>query len=554
MLKKIFRSSFITSLVVLLVSMILILGVLFEYFEAQTFKELKSEAEYIGYALENEGITYLDHFQNKNKRITLVAEDGKVMADTLADADVLTNHGDRQEIREALREGTGQSVRYSRTWMQKTMYYAVKMENGTVLRVSTTQNSIVVILVGLLQPLLIVVLIALCLSFFISRQVSKGIIKPINNLDLEYPANNEVYEELTPLLRKIAGQKKTIEQQIRDARQKQEEFRLITENMREGLLVIDTKENVLSHNQAALRLLDIDKIKGNSVLAYNRTKEFREAVNQALAGHRAEDILYVDDKTYNLIVSPVYDTEKLIGAVIVIIDVTESVKREQLRREFTSNVSHELKTPLTSISGFAEMLKAGDMPGDMVVDFSNSIYEEAQRLIALVSDIIKISELDEGKIPYEKEKVDLVELSREVTERLNSVAKKRNINLHVIGEHAYVMGIRKILDEIIYNLCDNAIKYNKENGAVDIILNTTEDKVTLMVRDTGIGIPLADQSRVFERFYRVDKSHSKLVGGTGLGLAIVKHGAVFHDAVLSLESVEGEGTKVTVGFQKYCEE
>lgn len=550
MLKKIFRSSFVTSLFVLFVSFILIVGVLFEYFEAQTFKELRSEADYIGYALEKEDISYLEHFDNENKRITLVATDGTVIADTRAEAEELSNHSNRQEIKEALKEGTGESVRYSDTLMKKTLYYAKQMDDGRILRVSTTQNSVILILIGLLQPLLIVVLIALFLSFFISKKVSRGIVEPINNLNLEEPSNNEAYDELAPLLRKIAMQKKTIDRQIRDARQKQEEFRLITENMSEGLLVIDKKENVLSYNQSALRLLDVEERKGDSVLCFNRTKEFREAVENALQGRRAVCLLSLEDNTYELIVTPVYDDGIVIGAVMVIIDITEQTKREQLRREFTSNVSHELKTPLTSISGFAEMLKTGGAEENTVIDFSESIYEEAQRLITLVSDIIKISKLDEGSTLYEEEKVDLAEVSREVVRRLAPTAEKRGVHLQVTGEHVYVKGVGKILEEIIYNLCDNGIKYNKEKGNVDIILKTMEDTVSLIVRDTGIGIPLTDQNRVFERFYRVDKSHSKQVGGTGLGLAIVKHGVAFHGGVIQLESVEGQGTEIRVEIPK----
>jgi two-component system phosphate regulon sensor histidine kinase PhoR len=321
--------------------------------------------------------------------------------------------------------------------------------------------------------------------------------------------------------------------------------------MSEGLLVIDNHTNVLSYNQAAIRLLEIDNVKPDSVLTFNRSKGFRNAVERALGGERAENEISLDEYTYNLIATPVYENSKIIGAVIVIIDITENVKREQLRREFTSNVSHELKTPLTSISGFAEMMKSGKTPDETVVDFSASIYDEAQRLITLVSDIMKISELDESPMQFEKEKVDLYELSYEITERLKPIAEKQGIVINVIGDQAFVMGTRKILDEMIYNLCENAIKYNKENGKVDVIINQSENDVNLTVRDTGIGIPLSEQKRVFERFYRVDKSHSKFVGGTGLGLAIVKHAASYHNAEIKLESAEGKGTSFKIKFGKY---
>ena len=550
MVNKIFRSNFFTSMLILLMSFCLIFGVLFSYFEAQMFTELESEAGYISYAVKNEGTDFINNFNEKGKRITWVSSDGTVLADTEAVAEELENHADRKEIADALENGKGTSSRYSDTLMQKTLYYAEKLEDGTILRVSTIQNSVVIILLGLLQPLIIIIVLALIISIFLSYRLSKAIIKPINELDLDNPAANETYEELTPLLKKMSAQKKTIDKQIKEAEQKQEEFKLITENMSEGLLVIDKDSNVLSYNQAAVRLLEISDVKSGSVLAFNRSKGFRSVVVKALSGERAESDISHDENTYNLIANPVYENEKIIGAVIVIIDITESVKREQLRQEFTSNVSHELKTPLTSISGFAEMMKSGGTPDETVVDFSTSIYDEAQRLITLVSDIMKISELDEGVIPFEKEQVDLRELSKDIIKRLAPVANKRNITLNVIGDTAYVSGTKKILDEMIYNLCDNAIKYNKENGTVDVIINESKSKVNLTVRDTGIGIPQGEQSRVFERFYRVDKSHSKLVGGTGLGLAIVKHAAAYHDAEISLESIVGKGTSVTIGFNK----
>lgn len=531
-------------------SFCLTFGVLFSCFEAQMFSELQSEADYIAYAVKNEGVSYIENFDNDKKRITLVSADGTVLADTKAVVEELENHADRKEIKDALEKGSGTSSRHSETLMQKTLYYAEKLEDGTVLRVATTQNSVLVILLGLMQPLIIIIVLALLISLFLSHRLSKAIIKPINELDLDNPSANETYEELTSLLKKLSTQKKTINNQIKEAKQSREEFKLITENMSEGFLIIDKDANVLSYNQSAIRLLEIPEEQKGSVLTFNRTKGFRLAVEKALSGERCESDIAHDDNSYELIASPVYVNEKVIGAVIVIIDVTESVKREQLRQEFTSNVSHELKTPLTSISGFAEMMKSGGMSEETVMDFSKSIYDEAQRLITLVSDIMKISELDEGAVIFEKEQVDLCELSKDIVRRLSSVAGKRNISLNVIGDLAAVFGTRKILDEMIYNLCDNAVKYNKENGTVDVIINTTDTKVNLTVRDTGIGIPKNEQGRVFERFYRVDKSHSKLVGGTGLGLAIVKHGAAYHDAEISLESAEGQGTKVTVSFKR----
>lgn len=548
--KKIFNSNFLTSLFVLIISFVLVFVVLFNYSEKQILNELESEADYISYALEKEGVSYINNFVGNDKRITLIDADGTVLADTSADANTLDNHANRKEIKAAFEYGSGTSTRYSDTMMKRILYYAQKLPDGTVLRVSATQDSVFVLLLNLVYPFSIIIIVALIVSIVISHRVSKSIIKPINELDLDNPAGNEAYEELTPLLRKISAQKRTIDQQIKQAHQKQEEFRLITENMSEGLLVIDKGANVLSYNHAAADMLQIEKVTiGDSVLTLNRQKGFRESVEKALGGIRAESEIAHDQSIYNLIASPVIDDDKILGAVIVIIDITESAKREQLRREFTSNVSHELKTPLTSILGFAEIMKSGGTPDSTVVDFSTSIYDEAKRLITLVSDIIKISELDENPSQFQKEDVDLYTLSDKVIKNLKPLAQKQNITLNLIGDTAYIKGTEKIVYEMIYNLCDNAIKYNKENGTVDIIINNTDNKVNLTVKDTGIGIPNSEQSRVFERFYRVDKSRSKLVGGTGLGLAIVKHAAACSNAEIILESQEGEGTSITIEWK-----
>lgn len=406
------------------------------------------------------------------------------------------------------------------------------------------------VLLGMLQPILVVLAIVLALTLALSLRVSKAIIEPINGLDLEFPENNTAYEELTPLLRKLAEQNEIIEEQLADAHKKQVEFHLITENMSEGFLVIDKDANVLTYNSSALELFGITPPANGNVLAFCRARDFRDTVSKALAGDKAENTMMREERCYSMIANPVFEKEEVIGAVIIILDITERENRETLRREFTANVSHELKTPLTSISGFAELMKEGDVSPDTVVDFSASIYEEAQRLITLVTDIIKISELDGKSMPFQSETVDLYELSEEIISRLNDQAEKRNITLNLIGGKTEITGVRKILDEMFYNLMDNAIKYNKENGTVDVIINKMESGVTVLVRDTGIGIPAAHQSRVFERFYRVDKSHSKQVGGTGLGLAIVKHGAIYHHAETKLESIEGKGTTVAVRFGK----
>lgn len=548
--KKIFRSSFLTVCLVLIATIVLIMGILFHFFEVQIQTELENEADYLSQAVEKEGVRFFDGFEKQTNRITLIDSGGKVLYDSDAEAENLDNHADREEISEAMKNGTGKSIRYSQTLTEKTVNYAVRLSDGTILRISQAQYTVVTVLLGMMQPILIVLAVALVLTIVLSLRVSKAIIEPINGLDLESPENNVAYEELTPLLRKLAEQNRIIQMQLADAHKKQVEFNLITENMSEGFLVIDKDASLLTYNSAALSLFGITPPASGNVLTFCWAKGFRDTVSKALEGEKAENTMMREERCYSMIANPVFEKNEVIGAVIIILDITEREKRETLRREFTANVSHELKTPLTSISGFAELMKEGDVSEDTVVDFSQSIYDEAQRLITLVTDIIKISELDGRNIPFQSETVDLYELSEEIINRLKTQAEKKNITLNLIGSKTEITGVRKILDEMFYNLLDNAVKYNKENGMVDFIINKTESGVTVLVRDTGIGIPAAHQSRVFERFYRVDKSHSKQVGGTGLGLAIVKHDAIYHHAETSLESVEGKGTTVTVRFGK----
>lgn len=548
MTKKIFRSSLLTALLVLAVSLFFIFGILYRYFEEQLSNDLKSKAEYITYAIEQGGAGALEKISNENERITLISSDGTVIADTDANAEEMENHLERAEVKQALENGSGTSVRYSGTLTEKTIYYAVKLSDGNILRISVKHYTVITILLGLVQPIMITLIIAAALCFFLSARVSKSIVKPINSLDLDEPENNDAYEELSPLLKKVADQKKVISEQLQTARQKQEEFRLITENMSEGFLVIDAQRNVLTYNSAAIKLLGISEAPAGDVLAINRSNPFRNAVEKALSGERSENEMTFGENVYSIITNPVFEGGKAIGAVIVIPDVTERVRREQLRREFTANVSHELKTPLTSISGFAELMMNG-VPVADVKDFSKSIYDEARRLITLVGDIIKLSELDENSEKFERETTNLRELSESVVKRLELAAKSKNVSLTVTG-NAQIIGVRSVLDEMIYNLCDNAIKYNKNEGKAEIIISSDNEKsaVALTVKDTGIGIPLSAQNRVFERFYRVDKGRSKSAGGTGLGLAIVKHGAICHNAEIRLTSEENKGTEITVIF------
>ena len=551
MFKKIFRSSLLTAMIVLLASIFLIMGILHGIFESQLEDQLQKETAFVATAIENEGISYFDNLSKDGDRVTLIDKDGTVLADSQVDVSKLENHGDREEVKQAETEGRGQSVRYSSTMTEKTVYYAQKLDNGQILRISADQFTIVTILLGISQPIAIVVIVAIVLSLILSTNVAKHIVEPINDLDLDDPMGNTVYDELSPLLRKIAHQNSTIEEQLKEARQKQEEFRIITDNMSEGFIVIDNQMKILTYNAAALKLFGAEQKTPENILALSRSKPFRDAIYKSLDGEHSQAEMTTDERVYSIISNPVYDTEQaVIGAVIVVIDITEISRREQLRREFTSNVSHELKTPLTSISGFAEIMKSGGTDEATVVDFSRSIYDEAQRLISLVSDIIKLSELDDGTIEYEPETVDLYTLSLEIASRLSPQAQEKKIHFTVDGEKAEITGVRKILDEIIFNLCDNAVKYNRSGGDVKVSVKNSADTVTVTVSDTGIGIPTAQQDRVFERFYRVDKARSKSIGGTGLGLSIVKHGVMYHNAQISLESKENEGTTVVINFPK----
>ncbi len=538
-------------MIVLLASIFLIMGILHGIFENQLEDQLQKETAFVATAIENEGISYFDNLSKDGDRVTLIDKDGTVLADSQVDVSKLENHGDREEVKQAETEGRGQSVRYSSTMTEKTVYYAQKLDNGQILRISADQFTIVTILLGISQPIAIVVIAAIVLSLILSTNVAKHIVEPINDLDLDEPMENTVYDELSPLLRKIAHQNSTIEEQLKEARQKQEEFRIITDNMSEGFIVIDNQMKILTYNAAALKLFGAEQKTPENILALSRSKPFRDAIYKSLDGEHSQAEMTTDERVYSIISNPVYDTEQeVIGAVIVVIDITEISRREQLRREFTSNVSHELKTPLTSISGFAEIMKSGGTDEATVVDFSRSIYDEAQRLISLVSDIIKLSELDDGTIEYEPETVDLYTLSLEIASRLSPQAQEKKIHFTVNGEKAEITGVRKILDEIIFNLCDNAVKYNRSGGDVKVSVKNSADTVTVTVSDTGIGIPTVQQDRVFERFYRVDKARSKSIGGTGLGLSIVKHGVMYHNAQISLESKENEGTTVVINFPK----
>ncbi len=549
MTKKIFRTILSVGIVIMLLSTVLFCTVLLRHYTARVFDELEMEAVLAGRGVELEGESYLADLRPDN-RITWVAADGTVLYDSQADPGAMANHLEREEIQEALNGKVGEASRYSDTLATKTLYVALPLSDGSVLRVASDQSTVVSLVVELIPSLLVVVVLTIALAAFLAYRLSRGIIRPILALDLSHPEDCDTYEELTPLLRRIHTQSETIRDQVEKLERQRSEFTAITENMSEGFLLMDSRTNLLSCNSSALRLLDAPEARvGESVLHLNRTEGFRRVVDEALQGRHSEALLKREDKCYQLLANCVMREGQVVGAVIAILDVTEREGREALRREFTANVSHELKTPLTSISGFAELMKNGLVPVETVPEFAGDIYREAQRLITLVEDIIHLSQLDEGVAPMERGPVELMDVARDVVQRLAPAAEKASVTLTLRGGGARVEGARQVLDEMVANLVDNAVKYNRPGGSVSVTVGMAEGKPFLTVRDTGIGIPAAHQERVFERFYRVDKSHSKEVGGTGLGLSIVKHAAAYHNAAVSLESVEGKGTTVTVRWK-----
>lgn len=549
--KKIFRSILLVSSVILFAGVMLIMCVLYGHFSTQKQIELQSELTYIKVAVEHEGIDYLKSLSDKTKRLTYIKADGTVVFDNTTDVATMGNHLERKEVKSALESGVGESKRYSETLLEQHYYYALKLDNGDILRISATENSVLMMIVGMLQPFAFVIIVMIILSAVFASRSAKKIVAPINEINIENPLENDTYEEISPLLNKISKQNKTIARQLKNAKRKQEEFELITENMSEGILVLDKYANLLSVNSAAMGLLSSSRDKkAKSVVEINRSVDFLDTVEAAVSGIYSERKLKSKGRILNLIASPVVFDEKPAGVVMIIMDITEKAQREELRREFTANVSHELKTPLTSISGFAELLKSGTVDKKNVVDFSTSIYDEAGRLIRLVNDIIKISKLDENSVPFDDSPVDIAEIVKLTAERIQPIANKNDITIDYDDTKACVKGNYSIVEEMIFNLVDNAVKYNKKGGKVKISVENQEKSVKISVSDTGIGIEKADFDKIFERFYRVDKSHSKEIGGTGLGLSIVKHGAVYHNAQVDVQSEIGKGTTISITFNK----
>lgn len=525
--------------------------------QEQMKQSVATEVRYMESAMELSGEAYLEHLASRGdgnsiNRITWIDRDGTVLYDSFADQDSLENHLDRPEVRQAMESGKGQSTRLSDTLAEQTYYYAARLQDGTVIRVASTMKSGLANMMGSIPWMIVLAAAIFGVTMVLAERQTRRIVEPVNQLDLDAPRQEGLYDELSPLVRRLEKQKDTIREQMNILREKQEEFAAITENMREGFIVVDSKADVISYNSSAMRILgladDEQENLNKNVLSFNRSGSFRQVVDSALNGERCEQNLELNGRYYQIIANPVVEAEDKRGAVVVILDVTEQQSREELRREFSANVSHELKTPLTSISGYAEIMKSGLVKPEDMGRFAEKIYTEAQRLITLIGDIIRLSQLDEESVEIEKTTIDLYEKARAVASRLEDEAKKQKVSLDVVGVHADIRGADQILDEMIYNLCENAIKYNKTGGTVKVTVCVENHHPVLMVEDTGIGIPDCDQERIFERFYRVDKSHSQQTGGTGLGLSIVKHGAIYHKARVELKSSLGKGTQVKVIF------
>ena len=555
MTKKIFKSIMFVCALVLAVGLAAVMGILYSNFDGQMRKELSKEAAYLTYGVEQQGVDYLKNIKDKSARITYIDQDGTVLFDNEADVSEMKNHSDRTEFQKAEKYGAGESSRYSDTLSEKTIYNALRLKDGTVLRVSGTQDSVLALVENLIFPLCGLLCLMLILSGIMASAISKRIVKPINELDLESPEENRIYEELSPLLSKIHRQNREIQNQLELAKQQQEEFALITENMQEGLIVIDKYTMILSANSSAWNLFHMDRgCQGESVYCLDREEEFRHAIEQVLSGEHTELVLKLNGSDIQPIANPVIRDKKTEGAVVLLVNVTEKLERESLRREFSANVSHELKTPLTSISGFAEIMQSGLVKCEDIPQFAGRIYKEAQRLLQLVEDVIQISQLDEEKTSYTWEPVDVYQVCKNAFESLKEKAKRLNVHLYICGEYMKMEAVRTLLEEAVYNVCDNAIKYNRNEGSVSVFLTQTAQEIQIVVKDTGVGIPKEDQDRVFERFYRVDKSHSKEIGGTGLGLSIVKHAVGALKGSVMLRSEEGNGTEICMKFPKVHKE
>ena len=544
MTSKIFRSTVLVAVIVLFCSLGIVMGVLYSHFTDVQIQQLKAELSLAVTGTEQYGNAFLENVESDRFRITWIDTDGTVLIDTQADQSTMENHANREEIREAFLIGTGSAVRISSTLTAQTFYEAQKLRDGTVLRISTKQESAWALMIGMLWPVILIAAMATVISALLARRMAKKIVEPLNQLDLEQPLKNDVYEEISPLLHRIHRQRRQIHQQLEQLQRKADEFRQITSHMQEGLVLLDGTGNVLSINPSAERLFETgEESIGKNFLSIDRTSAMRNAVNDALDKGSGYARLSKNGRDFQVDINRILSDGAVIGAVILAFDITERLQAEQMRKEFSANVSHELKTPLQGIIGSAELLESGLAKPEDAPRFIGHIRKEASRLVNLIDDIIRLSQLDEGA-PLPMEEVDLLALATDVAGILEASAASKQVSLSVSGQGFSVLGVRRMLHEVIYNLCDNAIKYNVPGGTVNI--HVADKKLT--VRDTGIGIPKEHQARVFERFYRVDKSHSKASGGTGLGLSIVKHAVQQHNATLHLKSEPGKGTAITIQF------
>ena len=550
MIKKIFRSTFFATLGVLLVTLFMVVGLLYGYFTQVQKEQLQTETALAAQGVSLEGQDYFNELKMSNVRITWVDNQGKVLYDNESDAQIMDNHANREEIKEALKDGYGESVRYSKTLTTQSLYSAQRLDNGTVIRLSVTRHSILVLLFRMFQPLFLILVLAFLLSLWLSHSIAKSIVLPLNRLDLDHPLENDAYEEISPLLRRIARHQKEVTEREVLLEQRQSEFDTIISKIKEGMILLDNNCRIISINQAAQDILQTDQTcLGKDMLQILRNLSLNKWLEKGLQGRKQEGILQLDDAHYKVMVRPIQSEDKVTGLAILFFDVTDQLQAEQLRREFTANVSHELKTPLHLISGYSEMLASDVVAQKDVPQFAEKIHSESQRMIQLVEDIIKLSHLDESE-ELAMEPVNLYQISEEVLDSLSAKANERHINLHLLGEPAYITGNHALIHSLIYNLCDNAIIYNRDKGDVTVNVTSNKDNIVLTVQDTGVGIAKDEQERIFERFYRVDKSRSKKLGGTGLGLSIVKHAVNQHHADIKVESQLGLGTKMTVTFYK----
>lgn len=546
---KIFRAILTVALIVLVISLLTVTGFLYDYFGTIQEKELRDQLNFAAVGTESLGISFLEKLRGENYRLTLIQEDGTVLFDTDADPQTMENHRDREEIQQAFWGGTSRSSRYSSTLTEKTTYEAVRLTDGTVLRISVSHYTSWLLLLGMIQPVLIIGVLAAVLSGLLASSMAKKVVTPLNTLDLEHPLENDTYPELSPLLHRIHVQHQEIEIQIKNLQQKNNEFQLVTDNMGEGLVLLNENGIVLTINTAAKKIFQTDdNCIGEDFLTVDRKQDLHNSISQALETGHCSLKSCRNNREYNFDINRIESEGKVLGAVMLIFDITLQTEGERRRREFTANVSHELKTPLQSIIGSTELLENNMVQQHDIPRFLGHIKKQATRLLHLIQDILRLSQLDEG-IELNKEAVDLRSLTEEIIDSLEASAQEKNIHLNLEG-NAHMQGMKSLLYEILYNLIDNGIKYNIPGGDVTVSLQETEKNIVVSVSDTGIGIPEEDHSRVFERFYRVDKSHSKSSGGTGLGLSIVKHGVELHKGQITVESEEKMGTTMTIVFPK----